>query len=78
MDLQRFTESTRAALTAAQSHATESGNQRIEPEHLLLAMLDQENGLTVRLLEKLGIDIDNFRCEIEKTIHSIPRVSGPG
>ncbi|HHE46595.1 MAG TPA: type VI secretion system ATPase TssH, partial [Bacteroidetes bacterium] len=78
MDINKFTESSQAALASAQSMAMESGNPQIEAEHLLKALVLQEDGLCGRLLRRLEIDVKSFEEDLEAAIGSIPRVSGPG
>ncbi len=50
MNLQRYTEKAQEALLAAQSLATEYNQSQIEPEHLLLALLEQDGGVVPRFL----------------------------
>ena len=78
MDINKLTERAQEALTSAQSIAMENGNQQVEAEHLLKALIDQENGLTGKLLNKLDISIEDFSNTLDMDISSIPRVSGPG
>ena len=56
MDLSKFTEKSQAALTEAQNIATRQQHQAVEVEHLLLALLEQEDGLVPRLFlrDELG------------------------
>jgi ATP-dependent Clp protease ATP-binding subunit ClpB len=67
MDLNRFTNKAREAIAAAQNIAARYHHQQIEPEHLLLSLLEQEEGLGNRLLSKTGINIK----EIKNSLHTI-------
>ncbi|MEG1428987.1 MAG: Clp protease N-terminal domain-containing protein, partial [Hydrogenoanaerobacterium sp.] len=78
MNLQNLTQKSQQALTQAQQIALENQNMQIEPEHLLYAMLDQEEGLIPRLFTKMGIDVDNALSVIDTAVSKIPGVSGPG
>lgn len=52
MDPNKFTQKTNDAIAAAQSLAVRSGQQQIEVEHLLLALVEQEKGIVSKILEK--------------------------
>ena len=55
MDLNRFTEKAQEALSQAQSLASESSHGQIEGEHLLLALLQQSDGVVPQIVQKLGV-----------------------
>ena len=59
MDFNRFTEKLQEAVRAAQSIAVQHGNQQIDTEHLMLALLDQEGGLAPSILNKADIRVDS-------------------
>jgi ATP-dependent Clp protease ATP-binding subunit ClpB len=63
MNVQRFTERAQQALTTAQELASERGNTQVEEEHLLLALLDQPEGLVPMLLERIGVGVETVRSE---------------
>jgi ATP-dependent Clp protease ATP-binding subunit ClpB len=77
MDLNRFTEKLQDAVREAQSLATRNGNQQIDVEHLLLALLDQEGGLAPSILNKADIRTDALRTRVQQEIDKFPKVSGP-
>ena len=77
MDINRFTEKLQEALRAAQSEATRRGNQQIDAEHLLFALLEQEGGLARSILEKAGIDWETVRRRLDQELSRLPRVSSP-
>jgi ATP-dependent Clp protease ATP-binding subunit ClpB len=77
MDFNRFTEKTQEAVRAAQSVATQHGNQQLDVEHLLLALLDQEGGLAPSILNKSDVRVDALRGRIQQEIDRLPKVSGP-
>ena len=60
------------------ARATRAGQMEIDLEHLLAALLEQEEGLVPRILQRMDINPDNLLRETEKIIAGKPRVSGPG
>src|SRR5258705_5765848 len=75
MDINRLTEKAQEALRAAQSEATRQGHQQIDVEHLLLALLEQEGGLTKSILEKSNVDPDLVSQRVQAELARIPKVS---
>jgi ATP-dependent Clp protease ATP-binding subunit ClpB len=78
MDIQRFTVKSQEALQAAQIKAVRHNHQEVDGEHLLLALLEQRDGLVFRLLQRLDIPIDQLRSRLEEALERRARVSGPG
>jgi ATP-dependent Clp protease ATP-binding subunit ClpB len=78
MDINRLTQKSQEALAAAQSRAQRMGHIEVDVEHLLLALIEQSDGLVPRLFERAGVDIDALRGDIERALESRPRVSGSG
>ena len=78
MDINRLTQKAQEALGAAQSKAARYGHQQVDVEHLLSALLDQENGLATSILSKSGVNVDAFKRRIEQELERMPRVSGGG
>jgi ATP-dependent Clp protease ATP-binding subunit ClpB len=78
VDLNRLTEKSREALHDAQTKALRFGHTEVDGEHLLLALLDQPDGLVPRLLVQAGGDPDRLRTEIERDLERRPKVTGPG
>ncbi|HYZ70733.1 MAG TPA: ATP-dependent chaperone ClpB [Thermoleophilaceae bacterium] len=78
MDINRLTQKSQEALAAAQSRAQRMGHTEVDVEHLLLALIEQSDGLVPRLFERAGVDIDALRGDIERALDSRPRVSGSG
>ena len=56
MDINRFTEKSREALTTAQGLAAQYGHQEVDAEHLALALVNQEDGFVPRVLERVGVE----------------------
>ena len=63
MDLNRLTQKSQEALHDAQTKALRFGHTEVDGEHLLLALLDQPDGLVPRLLEPAGADPDALRAD---------------
>ncbi|HEV8652773.1 MAG TPA: ATP-dependent chaperone ClpB [Actinomycetes bacterium] len=78
MDLNRLTQKSQEALHDAQTKALRFGHTEVDGEHLLLALLDQPEGLATRLLIAAGADPDALRTGIEAELGRRPRVTGPG
>jgi len=78
MDMQRLTQKTQEALLAAQNLAVEHGHTEVGSEHLLCALLAQEQGLIPRLLDKMDIDNKAALTDAQALLAKKPSVSGPG
>ncbi len=78
MDLNKFTTKSQEALQAAETKATRFGHMEVDGEHLLLAMIEQQDGLTSRLFQKMDVPVDRVRERLEEELNKKPRVSGPG
>ncbi|MFO0926909.1 MAG: ATP-dependent chaperone ClpB [Gemmataceae bacterium] len=78
MDLNRFTEKAQEAVLSARNLAMRNGQQQIEPEHLLLALLEQEGGAVPAILEKAGARPDQLRDRVHREVARLPKVSGGG
>jgi ATP-dependent Clp protease ATP-binding subunit ClpB len=78
VDPNRLTQKSQQALHDAQTKALRFGHTEVDGEHLLLALLDQPDGLAPRLLATAGADPDGLRKELEAELDRRPRVSGPG
>jgi ATP-dependent Clp protease ATP-binding subunit ClpB len=78
MDPNRLTEKTQEALHDAQTKALRYGHTEVDVEHLLLALLDQPEGLIPRLLIRAEVDSDSLHSRVERYLEGRPRVSGSG
>ncbi|HUP03425.1 MAG TPA: ATP-dependent chaperone ClpB [Bryobacteraceae bacterium] len=77
MDLNRFTEKLQEAVRAAQSLAVRHGNQQIDAEHLLVALLEQEGGLAASILLRAGMNLEGFARRLDADLERLPKVSSP-
>ncbi|HEY3750564.1 MAG TPA: Clp protease N-terminal domain-containing protein, partial [Pseudonocardiaceae bacterium] len=78
MDVSRLTTKSQEALQLAQSLAQGMNHVEADGEHLLLALLDQDDGLARRLLERIDVNVDALRDEVAAELHRRPRVTGRG
>jgi ATP-dependent Clp protease ATP-binding subunit ClpB len=78
MDPARLTQKSSQALHDAQTKALRHGHVEVDDEHLLLALLDQADGIAPRLLAQAGADTDRLRAGLEADLARRPKVSGPG
>src|SRR5689334_5298040 len=78
MDLNRFTEKAQQAVLAAKNIAVRMNHQQIEVEHLLLALLDQEQGLVPAILNKADISPEAMKIRVQQELERLPRVTGQG
>src|SRR4030067_2755202 len=76
MQLDRLTLKTQETLAAAQKLVQERGHAQIEPEHLAVALLDQEGGLAVPIFERIGAGHAAVRAELEKRLDYFSTVHG--
>jgi ATP-dependent Clp protease ATP-binding subunit ClpB len=78
MDPARLTQKSQEGLHDAQTKALRWGHTEVDGEHLLLALLEQPEGIVPRLLMQAGADTDRLRAALEAEMSRRPRVSGPG
>jgi ATP-dependent Clp protease ATP-binding subunit ClpB len=78
MRLDKFTIKAQEALQQAQGLADRNGHPEISSEHVLLALLDQREGIVTPVLQKLGADPQVIRAELAREIDRMPKVSGAG
>ena len=75
MNLQKFTQKSLEAIQDAQNLAIENQNAQVEQEHLLLALLEQDNSLIKELIKKMG-DAESFEQEVRRIIANKPKMTG--
>ena len=76
MNIQKFTQKSVEAINDCEKLAYEYGNQEIEQEHLLVALLRQEDGLILKLIEKMEINKEYFLNSAESKLAERVKVSG--
>jgi len=73
---EKMTVKTQEALATAQGKASAMSAGAIEPEHLLLALLEQEGGFVPELLKKIGAPLSQLRGNLETSLQKLPKVTG--
>ena len=76
MDLEKFTERSRGFLQAAQTIAMRESHQRLAPEHLLKALMDDDQGLSANLIKSAGGAPERVREAVDLSVSKTPKVSG--
>ncbi|MDP3110524.1 MAG: ATP-dependent chaperone ClpB [Thermodesulfovibrionales bacterium] len=74
--MDKLTIKSQEAVQEAQRFAESKGNQELQPEHLLFALLKDYEGIAPQILKRLGTDPKNIQAEIEKEIEKFPKVLG--
>jgi ATP-dependent Clp protease ATP-binding subunit ClpB len=77
-NINRFTEKSQEAILAAQSNAERNGHSQVEPEHLLLALLEQGDGVVPQVLTRLNVAVGRLQQQVAGEVNRLPRVSGSG
>lgn len=78
MNAQKFTQKSLEAVQSAQDTAIEYQNNAIEPEHLVYALLNQENGLIPQLMTKMNVEAQALSNSVLAVISAMPKVTGSG
>ena len=76
MQSDRLTIKVQEALQQAQAIAQRRDHQRLEPEHILLALLEQEQGFVRQIIEKSGVGAERFQAALTAALDKVPAVSG--
>ncbi len=78
MRTDKLTTKFQQALADAQSHALAGDNAYIEPQHLLLALLDPRDGGTASILQRAGVNVGPLKKALEESVARLPKVEGTG
>ena len=78
MDMNKLTEKSHEAVQQAREIALRSGHHEVDGEHLLASLIDQEDGLSRRLLSRMQVPGEALKSEVENALARLPKVSGPG
>ncbi len=76
MNVNKFTEKAQEALLASQRLAEQQNNNQLEPEHLLLALLEQQEGVVPQVVQKLGVSLPALTQQLRMEIERLPKVFG--
>ncbi len=75
LNADKYTEKSLFAIQDAQNTAVRNGNPQIEQQHLMLALLTQEDSLTVQLFTQMGVDVGRITSQVRASVERLPRVS---
>ncbi len=78
MDLNQMTTKTQEAIMSAQSLAVSHHHQEVDTVHLLFTLLEEQDGLAVRIFQKMNVDIEALKQGAEGLIKKKPSVTGSG
>ncbi len=78
MNAEKYTQKSLEAVREAQEIVIRNQNMQIDQQHLLCALISQEDGLIARLMKKMKVDVNRMRAACEREIARIPKVTGPG
>src|SRR3981081_4254190 len=78
MRFDKFTTKFRQAFAEAQSLALGNDNPYIEPQHLLYALLNQDDGTATSLLQRAGVNVNALKAALKSAIDRLPKVEGTG
>lgn len=77
MNVNKYTEKGQEAIFAAQKLAEERNHTQVEPEHLLMALVDQEGGVVPQILGKLGVNNVQIKPQLESELEKLAKAHGP-
>jgi ATP-dependent Clp protease ATP-binding subunit ClpB len=78
MDINKLTQKSQDALQSAQTYSVELQHQDVDVDHLLYALLKQENGLIPEIFKNLNVNIKNLTDDVQAELYKRPSVSGSG
>ena len=78
MRMDKMTLKAQDAINTAQNIATDMNHYEIQPEHLLLALIDQEGGIFGSIAQKIGAQLNELRSEADAAVKALPRQVGAG
>jgi len=78
MQFDKFTIKSQEAIQESQSIAERYGHQEIKPEHLLSALLEQQDGVIIPVLQKMGVNLASLKNDTKQLTDNLPKVSGTG
>ncbi len=78
MNMNKLTQRSQEALQEAQSRALQMNHAEVDGEHLLAVLLDQDNGLLPRMLERMSVPVESVASAVNAELRKRPSVSGPG
>jgi len=77
MNVDKYTEKGQEAIFTAQKLSEERNHTQLEPEHLLMALVDQKDGVVPQILGKLGVDNNQVKRQLESELEKLAKAYGP-
>ena len=78
MDIEKLTQKSQESLNGAHERAIEMGHQELLPLHLMLALIQQQNGFVGTIIDAMGVHRDAVETAVIEVLKKVPSVSGPG
>ncbi|GAA0863728.1 ATP-dependent chaperone ClpB [Paraclostridium tenue] len=76
MEVDKMTQRVQKSLNDAFSEAVKNHNQQVDTIHLLYALIDQEDGLIPRIIEKMGISVEGLKASVKTELLKLPQIQG--
>ena len=76
MNIEKYTQNAQGAVIDSQNLAIEYGHQMLDGEHILMALLKQNDGLIPKLLKNMNVDVDSLTSDVDAELNKLPKVSG--
>ena len=76
MNIEKYTQNAQGAVVDSQNLAIEYGHQMLDGEHILMALLKQNDGLIPKLLKNMNVDVDSLTSDVDAELNKLPKVSG--
>jgi ATP-dependent Clp protease ATP-binding subunit ClpB len=76
MNFNKFTIKSQEAVQNAQEIASSYGNQSVEPEHLLAALVQDSQGIVIPILQKLGANVNYIKIKVNEVVEKLPKIQG--
>ena len=76
MNLNKFTEKSQEAIVAAQTLATDANHAEVTPEHLLVALVEQQGGIVPSILRKMNLDPSRVAADARALLDAVPKAYG--
>src|SRR5215469_8937359 len=73
---EKLTVKSQEAIQSAQGHAAENGNPEVLPLHLMVALLEDREGVVIPVLDKVGVPVEQLLSSVNTAISKLPKVQG--
>ncbi len=76
MNIEKYTQNAQGAIIDSQNLAIEYGHQMLDGEHILMALLKQNDGLIPKLLKNMNVNLESLMADVDAELNKLPKVSG--